>query len=169
MPCVTAALPHAKKTGQIPSMHTAVQLTARQARFIDEYLVDANGRAAAMRAGYSSAGAKMAAHRALSNVTISGAIEARQRQDATRLGMDRDRVLAGLLGAVEMAREQLNPAAMVQGLREIGKLMGYYAPKQMRVALDEGQAKAMARFEAMSDAELLALMAGSPASEGSPL
>lgn len=141
-------------------MNSVVQLTTRQVRFVDEYLVDGNGRAAAIRAGYSPAGAKMAAHRALSNVTIFKAIEARQEQDAMRLSMDRDRVLAGLLEAVKIAREQMNPAAMVQGLREIGKLMGYYAPTRVRVALDEGQAEAMARLEAMSDAELLEVVAG---------
>ena len=100
-------------------------MTAKQARFVDEYLVDANGTQAAIRAGYGAAGARVAAHRLLTNVAISSAIEARQRVDATRLSVDRNRVLTGLLEAVEMAREQRNPAGMVAGLWEIGKLMGF--------------------------------------------
>ena len=99
-------------------------MTPRQARFVDEYLIDGNGTQAATRAGYGAAGARVAAHRLLTNVAISSAIEARQRVDATRLSVDRNRVLTGLLEAVEMAREQRNPAGMVAGLREIGKLMG---------------------------------------------
>ena len=131
-------------------------MTAKQARFIDEYLVDANGTQAAIRAGYGAAGARVAAHRLLTNVAISSAIEARQRVDATRLSVDRNRVLTGLLGAVEMAREQLTPAGMVAGLREISKLMGFHAPRPVRVEM--GQAAEMQRLETMSDEDLAALM-----------
>lgn len=132
-------------------------MTAKQARFIDEYLVDANGTQAAIRAGYGAAGARVAAHRLLTNVAISSAIEARQRVDATRLSVDRNRVLTGLLGAVEMAREQENPAGMIAGLREIGKLMGFYTD---RVKVDVGvtDQQERRRMEAMTDAELLAMV-----------
>ena len=132
-------------------------MTAKQARFVDEYLVDANGTQAAIRAGYGAAGARVAAHRLLTNVAISSAIEARQRVDATRLSVDRNRVLTGLLGAVEMAREQENPAGMIAGLREIGKLMGFYTD---RVKVDVGvtDQQERRRMEAMTDAELLAMV-----------
>jgi len=132
-------------------------MTAKQARFVDEYLVDANGTQAAIRAGYGAAGARVAAHRLLTNVAISSLIEARQRADATRLSVDRNRVLTGLLEAVEMAREQRNPAGMVAGLREIGKLMGFYTD---RVKVDVGvtDQQERRRMEAMTDAELLAMV-----------
>lgn len=132
-------------------------MTAKQARFVDEYLVDANGTQAAIRAGYGAAGARVAAHRLLTNVAISSAIEARQRVDATRLSVDRNSVLTGLLEAVEMAREQRNPAGMVAGLREIGKLMGFYTD---RVKVDVGvtDQQERRRMEAMTDAELLAMV-----------
>lgn len=135
-------------------MSASTLLTAKQARFIDEYLVDANGTQAAIRAGYGAAGARVAAHRMLTNVAISSAIEARQRADATRLWIDRNNVLAGLLGAVEMAREQRNPTGMIAGLREIAKLQGYYAPREAKIVVDAGAAGERARLERMSDAEL---------------
>jgi phage terminase small subunit len=131
-------------------------MTAKQARFIDEYLVDANGTQAAIRAGYGAAGARVAAHRLLTNVAISSAIEARQRADATRLFIDRETVLKGLLGAVEMAREQQNPAGMIAGLREIGKLMGFYT-ERIKVDVDVTGQQDRCRMEAMTDAELLAM------------
>lgn len=135
-------------------------MTAKQARFIDEYLVDANGTQAAIRAGYGAAGARVAAHRLLTNVAISSAIEARQRVDATRLSVDRNRVLTGLLEAVEMAREQENPAGMIAGLREIAKLQGYYAPTAVKVDLDPTAVAERGRLETMTDAELQSLIAG---------
>ena len=132
-------------------------ITPRQAKFVDEYLVDGNGTQAATRAGYGAAGARVAAYRLLTNVAISSAIEARQRVDATRLSVDRNSVLTGLLEAVEMAREQRNPAGMVAGLREIGKLMGFYTD---RVKVDVGvtDQQERRRMEAMTDAELLAMV-----------
>lgn len=140
-------------------MPASAALTAKQVRFIDEYLVDANGTQAAIRAGYGVAGARVAAHRLLTNVSISGAIEARQRADGERLGVQRQDVLKGLLEAVCIAREQGNPAAMVAGLREVGKLMGLYAPARVRVAVDAGAADELLRLEVMTDEEL-AVIAG---------
>lgn len=142
-------------------MSAASPLTAKQTRFIDEYLVDANGTQAAIRAGYGATGARVAAHRLLTNVAISSAIEARQRADATRLSMERETVLAQLLEAVQMARVQMNPAGMVAGLREIGKLMGLYAPERVKVAVDAADAMSLRRLETMSDVELVQMMVGS--------
>jgi hypothetical protein len=101
----------------------------------------------------------VAAHRLLTNVAISSAIETRQKADASRLSVERETVLTQLLEAVEMARAQMNPAGMVVGLREIGKLMGLYAPERVKVAVDAGQAAEWRRLEAMSDEELVALIA----------
>lgn len=140
-------------------MRTNAFLTPRQARFVDEYLLDANGTQAAIRAGYGAAGARVAAHRLLTNVAISSAIGARQRADGERLGVQRQDVLKGLLEAVYMSRAQGNPAGMVAGLREIGKLMGLYAPERVKVAVDGGETAELLRLEAMSDGELVALMA----------
>lgn len=141
-------------------MFPSTVLTAKQARFIDEYLVDANGTQAAIRAGYGAAGARVAAYRLLTNVAVSSAIEARQRADAIRLSMERETVLAQLLEAVQMARVQMNPAGMVAGLREIGKLMGLYAPERVKVAVDAADAMRLRRLETMSDVELVKMMVG---------
>ena len=139
-------------------MSPSTVLTAKQTRFIDEYLVDANGTQAAIRAGYGAAGARVAAHRLLTNVAIFSAIEARQKADATRLWIDRENVLAGLLGAVEMAREQKNPAGMIAGLREIGKLMGFYAPTTAKVDVGLRATTERDRLEAMTDTALFSLI-----------
>lgn len=148
----------------------APTLSDRQARFVDEYLLDANGTQAAIRAGYGAAGARVTAHRLLTNAAISSAVAARQQADATVLRVQRQDVIKGLLEAVYMAREQRNPAGMVAGLREIGKLMGLYAPERVKVAVDADQAAELRRLEGMTDGELLALMGGraisSPAGPG---
>lgn len=138
-------------------MNTA--LTARQARFVDEFLVDCNGAAAAVRAGYSPGSAKVAAHRLLTKDNrVKQAVEARQSEMVTHLGMQREDVLQGLLEAVAMGREQRNPSAMVSALREMGKMLGYYAPELKRVEVGAGQSGIQTSYSALSDAQLLALM-----------
>lgn len=139
-------------------MPVALELTVKQSRFVHEYLVDGNGTQAAIRAGYGAAGARVTACRLLTNPNVQKAVEARQASDAARLGIDRQNVLAGLLEAVDMARTQMNPAAMVAALREIGKLMGFYAPEVKEVKLSATQEATQKDFAAMTDAQLLALI-----------
>ena len=131
-------------------------LTAKQQRFVAEYLVDGNATQAAVRAGYGVAGARIAGYRALRNVAISRAIAGRQRADATRLSITRERALAGLLEAVAVAREKREPAAMIAGWKAIASMLGLMAPARVEVEARAGENG----FERMSDTELLAVMAG---------
>lgn len=132
---------------------TAV-LTPRQSRFVDEYLVDANGTQAAIRAGYSASGARVAAHRLLTNVAISSRLEARQRVDAARLSVTRETVLQRLLDAFDLAKEEREPATMVSAARELGKLLGFYAPIRVDATLETKELAARGQFERMTDAQL---------------
>ena len=52
----------------------------------------------------------------------------------------------------------MNPAGMVTGLREIGKLMGFYAPERVKTVLAPQAEQEMRRLEELSDAELVAMM-----------
>lgn len=133
-------------------------MTTRQARFVQEYMVDGCGSQAAIRAGISPSGAHVWASRALRIAKVSEALQARQSADATRLSIKRENVVAGLLEAIDQARAQSNPMAMIAGLRELGKLMGFYAPEVKKVDLNvSGQAE-MYRMNALSDAELLKII-----------
>lgn len=134
-------------------------LPPRHAKFVDEYLIDGNGTQAAIRAGYSANGARVAAHRLLTNAAISGALEARRQADATRLSITRENVLKRLLEAFEMAREEREPAAMVAAARELGRMMGFYSPIKVVASIDLGASAMRGCMEAMSDEELLRVIA----------
>lgn len=81
------------------------KLTPRQARFVEEYLVDLNGAQAAIRAGLSAKTARQQAARLLSNVDIQAAIAAGQAARSERTEITADRVLTELakLGFANMA------------------------------------------------------------------
>lgn len=71
----------------------AVALTARQSRFVDEYLLEPNATQAAIRAGYSEKTAKSQAQRLLTNVGVANAIAKRQQERAFRTNINADYVL----------------------------------------------------------------------------
>ena len=50
-------------------------LTPKQARFVEEYLIDLNGKQAAIRAGYSPGTAEVQASRLLRNAKVRFALE----------------------------------------------------------------------------------------------
>lgn len=52
------------------------ELTAKQARFVDEYILDLNATQAAIRAGYAESGARTEGARLLANADIGAAIAA---------------------------------------------------------------------------------------------
>lgn len=74
----------------------AGSLTARQARFIDEYLLDLNATQAAIRAGFSARTANRAGPRLLADERIAAAISAAQQARSERTKIDSDWVLARL-------------------------------------------------------------------------
>lgn len=71
-------------------------LTAKQQRFVDEYLVDLNATQAAIRAGYSAATARSIAAENLTKPNIAAAVSAAQAERAKRTGITADRVLEDL-------------------------------------------------------------------------
>lgn len=69
-------------------------LTAKQARFVEEYLVDLNASAAARRAGYSERVSGVIGFENLTKPEIQAAIEAAKRERSARTGITADRVIA---------------------------------------------------------------------------
>jgi phage terminase small subunit len=137
-----------------------LKLTQKQERFVAEYLIDGNGTRAAVAAGYGLSGAHASASRMLRIVKVQEALQARQAADATRLAIQREDVIRGLLEAVEEAKAAGNPAAMISGWSTIGKMLGFFSPERVQVNVAMGDSDMVRRMEAMSDTELMAIVAG---------
>ena len=143
-------------------------LTPRQIRFADEYVLCGNATEAARRAGYSNKTARQIAAENLSKPVVLEAIELRQAENAAQFQITKEDVTAGLLSAIQMARKQRNPAAMISGLVQIAKLCGFYEPEFSRIELSGDGARLKNKFAAMSYDELLAIMAGNLSTSKSP-
>lgn len=69
-------------------------LTAKQERFVAEYLIDLNATQAAIRAGYSAKTAQIIGFENLSKPIIAAAIDAAMKARSERTEVTQDRVLA---------------------------------------------------------------------------
>lgn len=130
-------------------------LNHRQSSFVDEYIACGNGAQAAIRAGYSPNSARETAYELLTKPHISAELAARQAVLAEEVAMSRERVVAALLEAVEMAKAQGDTRAMIAGWKELARLCGLYPTKEVVVSLPEVNPRPMSQW---SDAELLAVI-----------
>ena len=118
------------------------KLTPKQARFVEEYLIDANGTQAAIRAGYSKRSAKVTASQNLSKTNIAAEIAKNRAARSVRTQITADDVVQRLhlLAYAELPSaakwdadsvevfdsEKLSPAARA-AVRSIK--MGQYGPE----------------------------------------
>lgn len=96
-------------------------LTPKQARFVDEYLVDLNATQAAIRAGYSEKTAGATGHENLNKPEIAAAIEAARANRTERTKVDQDYVLANLTEVVERCMQRA--PVMVRDGKEMVQLV----------------------------------------------
>ena len=139
-------------------MGELAEISAKRLRFAEEYVLDANATAAAIRAGYSARSAHVTACRMLKDPVVQAAVAERQALVAEELEITREKVMRGLLEAVEIARLQADPAALVKAWSELARMCGYYAPVKQQLDVSVSAKRMVEHFEVMSDAELLKLV-----------
>ena len=71
-------------------------MTAKQERFVQEYLIDLNATQAAIRAGYSPKTANEQGARLLANVSVQTQISKAEAERSRRTGINQDRVIREL-------------------------------------------------------------------------
>lgn len=74
----------------------SAELTDKEARFVEEYLIDLNATQAAIRAGYSKDAARNIAYETLSRERVKTAVEAAMAERSKRTGVTADRVIREL-------------------------------------------------------------------------
>jgi hypothetical protein len=134
-----------------------MKLSARRAKFVDEYILDHNGSRAARSAGYAVTSAHVTASRLLSNDNVIAALDAKKQELAQQYDIDKHRVVNELLDAVAVARESLDAGSMIRAWCEISKLLGINTPEVQKIAIYAESNALRAKYEAMSDDELIAI------------
>jgi hypothetical protein len=132
-----------------------IPLTEKQSKFVHAIAEGLPPAAAARAAGYSdqSIGAGALSR---SPIIQAGIMAARARFEAAA-SMTRKKVIDGLTEAIQMAKVQGDPTAMIMGWRELGRMCGYYEAVKHQVAISvTGQVTHQA-IRALSDEDLLRL------------
>ena len=101
------------------------KLTAKQDKFISEYLIDHNATQAAKRAGYSEKTAKEQGSQNLTKLHIQKAIEAAHIEAAQRNEITVDVISAGHMAAYEIAKELKQPGPMTNAMKNLSELHGH--------------------------------------------
>jgi phage terminase small subunit len=149
-------------------MRNEFLLNDRQRHFVDAVAAGQSATEAAKAAGYSAASAHVRGCRLMKVKAVQDALAEKRAEIAEELELTREKVMRGLLEAVEIARLQADPGAMVKAWSELARMCGYYAPVKQQVDVSVSAKRMVDQFEVMSDAELLRLadQAGSVAAEG---
>ena len=111
-------------------------LTPRQARFVEEYLIDLNGAQAAIRAGYKAVNARNIAYGHLAKPHIQAAIAEGRKQQSERLHLSADRVVQGLYEEATDRSEGSSHAARVAAWAHLGRHLNMFKDK---VEIEIGQ------------------------------
>jgi len=114
-------------------------LTARQERFVAEYLIDLNATQAAIRAGFSEKTAYSQGQRLSKNVEVAKAIAAGQAKRSQRTEVTQDYVLALIVDTAERCKmaSDYNPNAVLKGAELLGRHLAMFTDKQA-VTLHDG-------------------------------
>ncbi len=103
-----------------------MSLTPKQARFVEEYLIDLNATQGAIRAGYSAKTAEVQGSRLLGNVKVREAVEAGMKARSKRTGITQDEVIQGLKKQATLEGEGSSHSARVSAWAHLGKHLGMF-------------------------------------------
>lgn len=81
-------------------------LTPKQQRFVEEYLIDLNAKQSAIRAGYSAKTAEQMGYQLLQKTSVQKAIQEAQNKLSERTEITQDYVLSNIQKVVERCMQQ---------------------------------------------------------------
>lgn len=106
-------------------------LTPKQARFVEEYLVDLNATQAAIRAGYSAKTADKQGSQLLGKTRVAAEIAKRQTARSEAAQVTQEYVLQRLIIEAEREGEGASHSARVSAASLLGKHLGMFVDRQI--------------------------------------
>ncbi len=154
------------------------KLTAKQERFVEEYLVDLNATQAAARAGYQHPNKQ--GPRLSVNVGVAKAIAAAQAERVKRTEITQDYVLAVITDTIERCQSAkavtdhdgketgewtFNASAVLRGAELLGKHLAMFTDKQNVTHHDGDRQEVQERADAFTE-RLAGMVSRSKADKG---
>jgi hypothetical protein len=129
---------------------STTDLTEKQQRFVEYYLIDLNATQAAIRAGYSAKSAGQQGSAMLKNPKVAEAIAAGQAKRAEETGITQSYVVERLKIEAERTGEGSSHGARVSALIQLGKHTGGFADEHKH-GFTPGQGRVRFVMELHSD------------------
>jgi hypothetical protein len=105
-------------------------LTERQRRFVEEYLVDFDGSAAVLRAGYNTKYANRLAYEMLHNPAIKAAIDQVTLERAAEATIKPEYVMNKIQRTIEKAEVDNNHTAVLRGCEILARALGMFVERR---------------------------------------
>lgn len=135
--------------------HKSQLLNENQEQFVDGILSGLSQTAAAAAIEGNINGTVMM------NIPKVQAEIARARQEIQDVTLlKRVDTINGILDGINMAKMMADPANVIKGWVEIGKILGHYAPEVKKIQLSTGEARLRNRMESLSDEDLYRIANG---------
>ena len=131
--------------------HKQSALTQSHELYVDAKMRGRSDTAAAVEAGFSHPPRTEAVRNALENARK----EVRDAAKLTRLD-----IIEGIMDGIDIARMMADSGNVIKGWVEAAKILGLAAPEVKRIDLTISQSRVRAKFETLSDAELLQIQEG---------
>lgn len=129
-----------------------IALSPRQRRFCDEYTVDFNGAAAAVRAGYSTRYPDRQAHLLLKNQGIATYVDYLTASKAAKImSVDPDYVIQGITKIV--GKENVRDGDALRGYELLARILGMFIDRQELTGKDGGPLEVEQRRKTEEEAD----------------
>ncbi|MCW8864064.1 MAG: terminase small subunit, partial [Colwellia sp.] len=112
-------------------------LTTKQQRFVEEYVIDFNATRAAISAGYSEKTARSISSELLTKPDIRSAIKTHLDELSTDSYVSREVILTGLLKEAMGRGESSSANSRVSAWDKLAKLSGLYADTKPQLSIDD--------------------------------
>lgn len=113
-------------------------LTPKQQRFVEEYLIDLNATQSAIRAGYSEKTAQEIGSENLSKPMVAKAIAEAQEKLSNKAQVTVEMVVQGLLNEAKDLSEGSTQSARVSAWAHLGKHLGMFKDKIEHTGVNGG-------------------------------
>lgn len=126
-------------------------LTFKQRRFVEEYLVDFNGGAAVMRAGYNTKHANRLANEMLQHPGIKAAIDQVTLDRAKESALKPEFVINKIRRTIERAEVDSNHNAVLRGCELLARALGMFVERK-EISGPNGDAIRLQQVQEAADA-----------------
>jgi hypothetical protein len=87
------------------------------------------------------------------------ALEIEHNRTQAVTNMTRKSVMRGIMEAIDMAKDMRQPACMISGWKEVGRMCGFYEPERREITLSVSSQKLIEEIRTLPRERLLELMA----------